>query len=283
MKDILGDDNILQRLIAHEELYSFVVTLLTIVLVIAAGYIASKIMIKVTERALKKSGADPILYTFVKNTIRVAVVLIVLTMCLGAVGVQIHTIIAVVGAAGAAIALALRDSLANIAGGVMIIITKPFGKDDLIDIGEVSGTVQNIDLFLTTLRTYDNKTITIPNGIVNTSILINHSREDMRRVDCTFGIGYGDDIGKAKDVMRKVCEANEKIFVDPEPLIGVANHGESAVEMDLKVWCRTDDYWDVKYYLEENVKIAFDENGISIPYTQIDVHIENKEVEKSHK
>ena len=121
--------------------------------------------------------------------IKVAAAIVLITMCLGVLGIQVHTIVAVIGAAGAAIALALKDSLANIAGGVMIILTKPFSKDDLIDIGDVSGKVHHIDLFLTTLKTYDNKTITIPNGIVNTSVLVNHSQEEKRRVDCTFGIG----------------------------------------------------------------------------------------------
>ena len=209
-----------------------------------------------------------------QNDLAAAIVLI--TMCLGVLGIQVHTIVAVIGAAGAAIALALKDSLANIAGGVMIILTKPFSKDDLIDIGDVSGKVHHIDLFLTTLKTYDNKTITIPNGIVNTSVLVNHSQEEKRRVDCTFGIGYDDDIEHAKEIMRKVCDDNPLILTDPQPLIGVANHGESSVDMDLKAWCLTEHYWDVKYYLEEHIKVAFDENGIQIPFPQMDVHIHHE-------
>ncbi len=280
MENMVIDYATLNNIFSSENLYTYGMKLLAIVLIAAIGFVLTKIVIKITDKALKKSTADPILYTFVRNIIRVVAVIIIVTMCLGVLGIQIHTIIAVVGAAGVAIALALKDSLANIAGGVMIIITKPFGRDDLIDIGEVSGQVKDIDLFLTTLRTYDNKTITIPNGIVNTSILVNHSKESQRRVDCTFGIGYEDDIGKAKDIMREVCNANELIFKDPEPLIGVANHRDNAVEMDLKVWCRTDDYWDVKYYLEENIKTAFDENGIRIPYPQMDVHIKTENAVK---
>ena len=194
-------------------------------------------------------------------------------MCLSVLGVSPSTIIAVVGAAGAAIALALRDSLANIAGGVMIIITKPFSQNDFIDVGEVSGKVEQIDLFLTTLKTYDYKTITIPNGIINTSILVNHSLEDKRRVDCVFGIGYDNDIQKVKNILYDICETNQDILKEPEPLIGIAEHGQNAVMVDMKVWCKTEAYWDVKYFLEENVKLAFDENGINIPYPQLDVHL----------
>lgn len=125
---------------------------------------------------------------------------------MGILGIPMSTVVAVLGAAGAAIALALRDSLANIAGGMMIIITRPFSKDDLIDVGTVSGKVENIDLLLTTLKTYDNKTITIPNGLINTSILVNHSKESKRRVDCTFNIGYGNDIGRVKELLAECAE-----------------------------------------------------------------------------
>lgn len=275
-KKLEESGSFIENMLSSDKLYEWGMIILAIAVMVFLGWAATKLILKITDKALKKSTADPILYTFVKNVIKVVATVIILTMCLGRLGVQISTIIAVVGAAGAAIALALKDSLANIAGGVMMILTKPFSKDDLIDIGDVSGKVQDIDLFLTTLKTYDNKTITIPNGIVNTSILINHSKEDNRRVDCTFGIGYDDDISAAKKIMLDVCGDNELIFSDPEPVVGVANHGESSVELDLKVWCRTDDYWTVKYYLEENVKIAFDEHDISIPYPQMDIHFKSK-------
>jgi small conductance mechanosensitive channel len=233
-----------------------------------------RIIMKITRKTLTKSNADPVVYTFVQNAVKVVCLIVLITMCLGAMGIPMSTVVAVLGAAGAAIALALKDSLANVAGGVMIIITQPFSKDDHIDIGDVSGKVEKIDLFLTTLKIFDNKTITIPNGLINTSVLVNHSKENLRRVDCTFGIGYNNDIGEAKAILRKVCDANPEIFKEPEPLIGVANHGDSAVILDVKVWCETDAYWDVKYFLEENVKLAFDEHGIEIPYPQIDVHIQ---------
>lgn len=275
-KKLAESESFIENMLSSDKLYEWGMTVLAIAVMVILGLAITKLILKITDKALKKSTADPILYTFVRNVIKAVAAVIILTMCLGALGIQISTIIAVVGAAGAAIALALKDSLANIAGGVMIIITKPFSKDDLIDIGEVSGKVQDIDLFLTTLKTYDNKTITIPNGIVNTSILINHSKEDYRRVDCTFGIGYDDDISAAKKIMTDVCADNKLIFSDPEPVAGVANHGASSVDLDLKVWCKTDDYWTVKYYLEENIKIAFDEHGISIPYPQMDIHVNRK-------
>ncbi len=259
-----------------DKLMEWGVNLASILIIVLIGLIALKVVLHITNRALTRSTADPILYTFVRNVIKIATAIVLLTMSLGVLGIQVHTIVAVIGAAGAAIALALKDSLANIAGGIMIILTKPFKQDDLIDIGDVSGQVQNIDLFLTTLKTYDNKIITIPNGIVNTSILVNHSQEDRRRVDCTFGIGYDDDIEYAKAVMKQVCDDNDMILTEPQPLIGVANHGDNCVYMDLKAWCMTEHYWDVKYYLEEQVKLDFDKNGIHIPYPQMDVHLHNE-------
>lgn len=263
----------LETLLGSEKLAGATEVFLKLALTVIIGLIIIKIVMSLTRKWLDKSGADPSVYTFVKNAVKVLCVIILVTMCLGLIGIPMSTVIAVLGAAGAAIALALKDSLANIAGGLMIIITKPFNKDDLIDVGEVSGKVEKIDLFLTTLKTYDNKTITIPNGLINTSILINHSRETKRRVDCTFSIGYKNDIGKAKDILAAVCEACPQIIREPEPLIGVANHGDSAIIIDVKAWCETDDYWDVKYFLEENVKIAFDEHDIEIPYPQMDVFI----------
>ncbi|MGN0704032.1 MAG: mechanosensitive ion channel family protein [Lentihominibacter sp.] len=265
-----------ENLLSPERLSDFAERLIGLAVLVVIGLILIKVILIIARKALVKGSSDPVIYTFVINAIKAILIITLITMALGVMGVQMTTIIAVIGAAGAAIALALRDSLANIAGGIMIIITQPFSKDDLIDVGDVSGKVENIDLFLTTLKTYDNKTITIPNGLINTSILVNHSKEDLRRVDCTFGIGYNNDIARAKRILQNVCDSNPMIYKEPAPLIGVANHGNNAVILDLKAWCNTDDYWDVKYYLEENVKLAFDEQNIEIPYPQMDVHLKKR-------
>lgn len=273
MEELEKTGTYLENLFTSEKMLLMGETAIKLVALLVVGLIAIKLILVITRKTLVKSNSDPVIYTFIINAIKAVLLVVLITMALGVLGVQMTTIVAVVGAAGAAIALALKDSLANIAGGIMIIITQPFKKDDLIDVGDVSGKVENIDLFLTTLKTFDNKTITIPNGIINTSILINHSLEENRRVDCTFGIGYGNDIAKAKAILKEVCDANPLIYADPKPLIGVANHGDSAVILDVKVWCKTDDYWDVKYYLEENVKLTFDENNIEIPYPKMDIYL----------
>ena len=158
----------------------------------------------------------------------------------------------------------------------MIIITQPFSRDDYIDVDDVSGKVKDIDLFLTTLRTYDNKTITIPNGIINTSILVNHSKEGIRRVDCQFRIGYDSDVSLAKELMHGICEANPMILRDPEPNIGISDQDENAIIMNMFAWCATDDYWTVKDYMEEEVKRLFDENEIRTPAPWVNVRIEER-------
>lgn len=273
MEEMTRWQRLADSFLKSEGLSNTAIKAIELLVLIVLGTIAVKVIIYLAKRAMKTSTLDASLYKFVLNGIKAILYITLITMCLGVLGVSPTTIVTVVGAAGAAIALALKDSLANIAGGMMIMITKPFSQGDFIDVGTVSGKVEHIDLFLTTLRTYDYKTITIPNGLINTSILVNHSKEEMRRVDCVFGIGYGNDISRVKEILQNVCEVNEDIMKEPEPVIGVANHGDNAVLMDLKVWCSTDKYWDVKYYLEETVKIAFDEHGIDIPYPQMDVHI----------
>ncbi len=273
MEEMTRWQKIVDRFLKSEGLSSGAVTVIELVALLVLGMIAIKVIVYLTKRAMKKSSLDASLYKFVLNGVKTVLYITLITMALSILGVSPTTIVTVVGAAGAAIALALKDSLANIAGGMMIMMTKPFSKEDYIDVGNVSGKVEHIDLFLTTLRTYDYKTITIPNGLINTSILVNHSKENIRRVDCVFGIGYDNNIGEAKEILENVCSVNSDILSEPGPVIGVSGHGDSAVMIDLKVWCRTEKYWDIKYFLEENVKIAFDEHGINIPYPQIDVHM----------
>lgn len=274
MDKLEGAVRLLSRYFTSDKLVNMASVVLELTVMIIVGLLVLKFALSFTRKALDKSSLDSVLYTFVLNAIKAIGIIILVTMCLGLLGIQMSTIIAVIGAAGAAIALALKDSLANIAGGVMIIVTKPFKRDDFIDVGDVSGEVKDIDLFITTLKTYDNKTITIPNGLINTSILINHSKEGMRRVDCRFSISYGSDISEVKEILKEVCNKSPLILKDPEPVIGVAEQGDSAIIMNVFAWCDTKDYWTVKYFLEEHVKNVFDEKGINIPYPIIDVRIQ---------
>lgn len=238
-----------------------------------AGWIVIRIILRIEKKALEKTRLDEALYLFIQKSTKVILWIVLIVALLPRVGIDTKSILAILGAGGAAIALALKDSLGNVAGGIIILINKPFSKGDTIEINGTSGIVDSIDLLTTQLHTFDNKVVTIPNGTITTSILINYSREESRRVDCVFGISYDSDISRAKEILARVSADCPQAYGEPEPVIGVSSHGDNAVLLDLKVWCSTSDYFVVKYFLEEKVKLAFDEAGIEIPYPQIDIHM----------
>lgn len=242
-------------------------------LIVLAGYIIIRLVCKMLLRTLEKSKVDPVLFTFAVNCTKVVLWILVGLTAMSTLGIPPTSILTALGACGVAIALALQNSLSNFAGGVLIIVTKPFAKGDYINNLSVEGTVQQIDLLCTTIYTVDNKVITVPNGTLANNTIINYSRSQLRRLDLVYSIGYGDDIDKAKDVVLAVAESSGMFLREPEPVIGVGSHGESAVLLDVKLWCKNADYWNLYYYMNEQVKAAFDEQGISIPYPQVDVHM----------
>ncbi|MBQ4650681.1 MAG: mechanosensitive ion channel [Firmicutes bacterium] len=248
-------------------------SVLLAVVILIAGFLLIKGVLKIISKALDKSALDASVHKFILTATRYSLYILLVVVILTSLKVPTTPLVTMLGACGAAVALALKDSLGNIAGGIIILANKPFLRGEFIEIAGISGSVQSIDLLVTTLKTADNKVITIPNGTITTSVLVNYSREEMRRVDCQFGISYESDLVKAKDVLLAVAESNPYIFADPEPVIGVAAHQDSSVLLDLKVWCSTAKYFDVKYFLEEQVKLAFDEAGITIPYPQMDVRV----------
>ena len=242
-------------------------------IILIAGLLLTKLLLKVARKVLDKSTLDESVYKFLLKTLKYGLYLLIFVVVLTCLHVPTAPLVTVLGACGAAIALALKDSLGNIASGIIILVNQPFIRGDVIEVAGVSGIVQSIDLMVTTLRTYDNKAISIPNGTVTASVLTNHTRETTRRVDCQFGVGYDADLTKVKDILLTVAESCSDILKTPPPFFGVAEHRDSAVAIDFKVWCKTSKYWDVKYYLEEQVKFAFDEANITIPYPQMDVHV----------
>ena len=188
-------------------------------------------------------------------------------------GIETTSFIAVLGAAGLAIGLALQGSLANFAGGVLILIFRPYKVGDFVEAAGQSGIVKSIEIFSTVLTTGDNKTIILPNGSISNSAVINYSTQETRRVDLVFCIGYDDDLRRAKAVLESLNNADERILKDPEPMIEVSNLGDSSVDITTGSWVNAADYWAVYFDLVENVKLVFDEEGISIPYPQTDVHL----------
>jgi small conductance mechanosensitive channel len=186
-------------------------------------------------------------------------------------------VVAILGAAGLAIGLALQGTLSNVGAAVLIILFRPFKVGDFVTVAGETGTVDDINLFSTTLSPVDNRTIIIPNGKIIGDTITNYSKKEKRRIDLVFGIGYGDDLKLAKETLTEILNADERILKDPEPFVAVSELGDSSVNFVTRSWVKTEDYWNVHFDTIEKVKLTFDERGISIPYPQMDVHLNKAE------
>jgi len=227
----------------------------------------------VTVLDKKLSAKDPTLTKFLCGLIGVVLKILLLVSVASMVGIATTSFVAIIGAAGLAIGLALQGSLANFAGGVLILIFKPFKVGDAIEAQGYMGTVVEIQILYTILNTFDNRRVVIPNGNLSNASLTNMSANETRRCDMTFGIGYEDDIDKAKAICRKLIEEDERTLSDPEPLVVVGALGESSVDLTVRAWTRASDLWPFYWDMQERVKKAFDAEGISIPFPQRDVHM----------
>ncbi|MCP4151546.1 MAG: mechanosensitive ion channel [bacterium] len=243
------------------------------IIVLFVGLKIIKGLCRLTDVAMERANLDKSLLKFVHSLLSMVLKALLFISVASMVGIATTSFVAILGAAGLAIGLALQGSLANFAGGVLILLFKPFQVGDFIETGDYYGKVMEIQIFNTIIKTLDTRTIVIPNSSLSTNSLINHSTEKKRRVDLPFGIGYGDDILKARSVIEAVAKKNPLILQDPAPRVVVTEHGESSVNLSAWTWCEPDNYWEVFFYMQENVKLAFDKEGISIPFPQRDVHI----------
>jgi small conductance mechanosensitive channel len=225
------------------------------------------------ERGMLKAHVDPVLVTFTVNMTFAALMVFVVLAALGQLGVQTTSFIAVLGAAGLAVGLALQGSLSNFASGVMIIIFRPFKISDYVEGGGVSGVVKAIHIFTTTLTTPDNKRVIVPNSKMMGDNITNYSAEGTRRVDLTASISYGDSIDKAKAALLDLLAKDPRVLKDPAPFVGVSAMAESSIDFAVRPWVKGEDYWDVFFALNEAIKKRFDADGLSIPFPQRDVHI----------
>ena len=240
------------------------------------GKIVVNILVKVLKKLLTKSKMDPMLVNFVASIIKTILLLFVVIAALDQLGVDTTSLIALLGAAGLAVGLALQNSLQNFAAGVMLIVFRPFQAGDFVEVAGIAGVVEAINIFSSTLRTGDNKEVIVPNGAIYGGTITNYSARETRRVDMVFGIGYDDDIKKAKEIMEKVLQADERILPEPAPVIAVSELADSSVNFVVRPWVKTADYWGVMWDVTEEVKLQFDANGISIPYPQMDIHTPGK-------
>jgi small conductance mechanosensitive channel len=243
-----------------------------IVVFFVGKWLARKIS-NLLKRGLQRAETDPTLIGFVGNIAYFGLLTMVVIAAVGQLGVQTTSFIAVLGAAGLAIGLALQGSLANFAAGVLMIIFRPFKAGDYIEAAGTAGSVEEVQLFTTTLKTPDNKIVIIPNAQVTAGTITNYSARDTRRLDMVFGVGYGDDLDKVKRVIQEVLGEEERLLEDPAPLVGVLNLGESSVDFAVRPWVNSSDYWGVFFDLQEKMKKRFDQEGISIPFPQRDLHV----------
>ena len=241
--------------------------------ILIIGKWVAKILKKVVVKAMTKGKTDPTIIGFVANIAYVALMAFVIIAALGQLGIQTTSFIAILGAAGLAIGLALQGSLSNFAAGFLMIIFRPFKVGDFIEGAGVAGVVEEISIFTTTMKTGDNKTIIIPNSSLSGGNIINYSTKETRRVDLLVGVSYDADLKHVRNVLEELIAAEERVLKDPEHLIAVAELGADSVNFTVRLWVKSADYWGVMFAMNEAVKVRFDKEGIGIPYPQRDVHV----------
>jgi small conductance mechanosensitive channel len=260
-----------------ESIRTLLFNILSAGVILVAGWFAAKLIVNIARRWMTRAKVDELLVGFAANVLYWTLLLVVVIAALSSLGIDTTSLIALLGAAGLAIGIALQDSLKNFASGVLLIVFRPFGLGDFVEAGGTNGIVEEITLFTTTMHTPDNREVIVPNGAIYDDVIINNSARETRRVDMVFGIGYDDDIREAREIMMEILQADERILKDPEPVIMLGELADSSVNFNVRPWVESGDYWNVMADVTEKVKLAFDDAGISIPYPQMDVHMTTME------
>ena len=251
------------------------ISIVTALLLFVIGRWLTKLLTKGAERLMRRAQLDEMLIGFLSNILYTAMLLVVVIAALEQLGVKTTSLLALFATAGLAVGLALKDQLSNFAAGVMLIIFKPFKEGDFIEAGGVSGVVEQIRIFNTRMRTGDNRELTVPNAQIFSGTITNVSARDTRRIDLVIGIGYQDNIQKAKEVLQEILGEEGRVLKEPLPVILVAELGESSVDLAVRPWVNSGDYWAVRSDLLQAINTRFDEEGLSIPFPQRDLHLYN--------
>jgi len=254
-------------------LSDWVIKIVIALLIYLIGKWIAKRITNIVKKLMNARDVDPTLVNFLSNVVYAILLVAVILAALDTLGLPVTSLIAIVGAAGLAVGLALKDSLGNFASGVMLVMFRPFKKGDFVEVAGVAGSVEEIRIFSTTLTTPDNKLIIIPNGQVASGTITNYSANDQRRVDLVFGVGYDDDLKVTREVLTRLCAEHPKVLDDPETKIFVMNLGDSSVDFAVRPWAKTEDYWTVYSDLLEQAKVELEAAGCNIPYPQTDVHL----------
>lgn len=263
----------------HEVLLAYLLQLVAAILIFYVGRMVAKAVRRFLEKTLLKRAVDKAVVSFVCGIVYAVIMIATVLMALSQVGVQTTSFIAILGAAGLAIGLALQGSLANFASGILIILFRPFKSGDFIDAGGITGTVDKIEIFQTIMKTPDNKLVIVPNAQITGSAITNYSAEATRRVDLTIGISYDSDLRKAKQILEDIIKNDERVLAEPAAAIKVGALADSSVNILVRPWVKSADYWGVYWDTLEKVKLTFDEQGIGIPFPQMDVHIKKDKQE----
>lgn len=261
----------------QELLIQYGVNILSALLILFIGNMITKGIANGVAKVLRKKDMDEAVVEFLHSLVRYLLFVIVLIAALGRIGVQTASVVAVIGAAGLAVGLALQGSLSNFAAGVLIVAFRPFKSGDFVEIGGVSGSVESIQVFSTILNTPDNKMVVVPNSSVIGGAITNYSRHATRRIDFVIGVSYDADLKHTKAVLTRVVEAEDRILKDPAPTIGVLTLADSSVNFAVRPWVKTEDYWGVYFDLLQAIKEELDKENIGIPYPQMDVHLNKLE------
>lgn len=250
----------------------WVMNFIVAAVIVFVGRKLVKWLVSLLEKMMVKAGTDTILVNFIGSIVNAILLLFVIVAALDQLGVDTTSLIALIGAAGLAVGLALQGSLQNFAAGVMLIVFRPFKLGDFIEAAGVVGVVEEISIFSTILKTGDNRSIIVPNGQIYGRAITNYSAKATRRIDMVFGIGYDDDMLQAKKIMEDILAEHELVLDEPAPAVAVAELADSSVNFNVRPWVNSGDYWGVRADLIEKIKLAFDEKGITIPYPQMDIH-----------
>jgi small conductance mechanosensitive channel len=261
---------------AQELVVNYGPRLVAAIVILIIGRLLAKVLVGLVAKAMQRAGVDSMLISFLRNILYVGAMAFVIMAVLGQIGIQTTSFIAVLGAAGLAIGLALQGSLSNFAAGVMLVLFRPFKVGDYIEAAGTAGVVEEMLIFSTRLRTGDNREIFVPNGAIVNGNITNFSAKSTRRVDLVFGVSYDDDIKHVKRVIDEVLAADTRILSDPAPTVGVSELADNSVNFIVRPWVNAADHWGVRLGLTEAMKLRFDAEGISIPYPQRDVHLHQK-------
>ena len=265
----------------QEMLIGFIIKLIIAIIILVAGKVIAKLVAKGTVKLLRHRNVDNTVSSFVSSLIYGLVILVAFIVAISHLGFNTSSLVAIVGAAGLAIGLALQGSLSNFASGILLITFKPFKAGDFVDVAGVSGSVEEVKIFSTQLKTPDNKTVIIPNGSITSGTITNYSTKPTRRIDLVIGVSYDADLAKTKQILTTIVENHALVLKDEPATIGVSELADSSVNLVVRPWVKTENYWPVYFELLESIKVELDNAGIEIPFPQLSVHVNHEETNES--